>query len=102
MDASEEAAMRRTATLTEGGTIAIPQEIRRALGVEEGDTIVFEVNEGGSVRLLAQADDDPLARFIGIWRTGEGTTIEQIVAEQREMRGWDEYDHRLADNDDRN
>ena len=92
--------MRRKATLTEDGTITIPQEIRRRLGIEPGDKVVFEVSESG-VQLLSEEESDPFARYRGMWREGEGKTLEEIIAEQREMRGWDEYDYWAAENDNR-
>jgi hypothetical protein len=43
--------------------------------------------------------DEPLKRYRGIWRENGPRTLEGIIAEQREMRGWDEYDHWIADGD---
>jgi AbrB family looped-hinge helix DNA binding protein len=96
----EEQEMRRKATLTDTGTLTIPPEIRRRLGIEAGDTVVFEVTETG-VQLLSEDASDPFERYQGIWREGEGKTLEEIIAEQREMRGWDEYDYWAAENDNR-
>ncbi len=91
--------MRHKATLANDGTIALPPDIRRILGVEEGGTIVFEADEHG-VHLLNDAASDPFSRYRGIWSHLGPTTIEEIIAEQREMRGWDEYDRKLAVEDD--
>jgi AbrB family looped-hinge helix DNA binding protein len=91
--------MRRKATLSEDGTITLPKEIRRRLGLETGDTVVFEVSETG-VQLLSEEGSDPLKRYQGIWRDNGPRTLEEIIAEQREMRGWDEYDYWLAEHDD--
>lgn len=33
------------------GQVTIPEEIRRSLGVDEGDTLLFDVLDGGEVRL---------------------------------------------------
>lgn len=67
------------------GEITMPQEVQRTLGVEEGDTIVFETDEAG-VHLRT---DQPsvFAKYKGAWRDGEGQTLDQILAEIREMRG---------------
>jgi AbrB family looped-hinge helix DNA binding protein len=92
--------MRRKATLTEDGAITIPPEIRRRLGIEPGDKVVFETSETG-VQLLSEDASDPFERYRGIWREGAGKTIEEIIAEQREMRGWDEYDYWAAEHDNR-
>ena len=91
--------MRRIATLAEDGTITIPKEVRRRLGLEAGDKVVFEVSETG-VQLLSKEDSDPLERYRGIWRDNGPRTLEEIIAEQREMRGWDEYDYSVAEHDD--
>ncbi len=46
--------MNQRATVTSKGQITIPAEIRRALGLQEGDQIVFEVDE---------EEKKPVARF---------------------------------------
>lgn len=91
--------MRHRATLAEDGTIALPPEIRRILGVAEGDTIVFETTQHG-VQVVGEEASDPFLRYQGIWRVGEGKSHEEIIEEIREMRGWDEYDRNLPDDDD--
>lgn len=90
--------MRHKATLANDGTIALPPDIRRILGVEEGGTIVFEADEHGVHLFTEQKKSFESMR--GIWSHLGPTTIEQIIEEQREMRGWDEYDRKLADEAD--
>ena len=40
--------MKTTATLTSKGQVTIPLAIRRKLGLETGDSLVFECREGGA------------------------------------------------------
>ena len=39
------------ATLTSKGQLTVPKEVRERLGLRVGDRLVFELLEGGSVRL---------------------------------------------------
>ncbi len=34
--------------VSEGGRVVIPAEIRKALGLKEGDTVLWELEEGGA------------------------------------------------------
>ncbi len=47
------------------------------------------------MRLRPDKPVDVFAEFEGILRVDDGKTIEDI----RELRGWDEYDRQLVDND---
>lgn len=48
----------RKARLTSKGQITIPAEVREALGLRQGDTIVFDVGPGGAeIRKAPTADD---------------------------------------------
>jgi AbrB family looped-hinge helix DNA binding protein len=38
--------MKQSATVTSKGQITIPIEIRRSLGLHQGDQVVFEIEEG--------------------------------------------------------
>ena len=78
--------MHQEARVTSKGQITIPREIRRALRIEQGDTIVFETDED-RVYLHVQRPASVFAKYEGIWREGKGLTREEIDAEIREMRG---------------
>jgi AbrB family looped-hinge helix DNA binding protein len=45
------------ATLTSKGQVTIPVEVRRALGVEAGDRLLFRVREDGVVEVVAETGD---------------------------------------------
>jgi len=78
--------MQREAKLSSKGQVTIPVEIRRALRLKGGDTLVFEADHRG-VHLRPHWDPDAFARHEGIFREGEGKSLEEILAETREMRG---------------
>lgn len=78
--------MQQEAKLTSKGQITIPQAIRRALRLREGDTVVFETDEHG-VRLYPRRPTSVFAEYEGIWREGEGQSVDAINALLGEMRG---------------
>ncbi len=80
--------MQQEAKVTSKGQVTIPKEIRRALGVEEGDTVVFEADEAG-VHLRPARRGSVFAEYAGRWREGEGLTLEEINARIRDSRGHD-------------
>ena len=41
-----------TSTLTSKGQITLPKQVRERLGLRQGDRVVFELDEAGSVRLM--------------------------------------------------
>ncbi|MFU8889980.1 MAG: AbrB/MazE/SpoVT family DNA-binding domain-containing protein, partial [Trueperaceae bacterium] len=38
--------MRRTATMTSKGQVTVPVEVRRRLGLRQGDRVAFDVEDG--------------------------------------------------------
>ena len=54
-------------TVTRKGQVTLPVEIRRALGIKQGDKIAFEVDGQGVARLARQ--DTFTARTAGIVKT---------------------------------
>ncbi len=81
--------MQRAAKVTSKGQITIPKVIRRVLGIEEGDSVVFEADENG-VHLRPGRSTSVFAKYAGIWRDGDGQTLEQINTRIHDMRGHDE------------
>jgi len=74
------------AKLSSKGQITIPREVRQALRLRQGDTVVFEVDEGG-VRLRPGHPSTVFQQYAGILRSGQGQTVKEIVAEVRRQRG---------------
>ena len=78
--------MRREARVTSKGQVTIPKEIRQALRVREGDTLIFET-DGRGVHLRPGQSEDVFAEYEGAWREGKGKSVEEINAWLRELRG---------------
>lgn len=78
--------MERKARITSKGQITIPKDVREALGARAGDSLVFEVEDGGAHVSVARKPMS-FADYAGAWREGEGMSWEEINAEIREFRG---------------
>lgn len=81
--------MDRRAKITSKGQVTIPKSIRKALGVREGDSLVFEV-EDGEARVRPLRTPVSFADYEGAWREGEGMSWEEVNAYVRDLRGHDE------------
>jgi antitoxin PrlF len=77
--------MEKEARVTSKGQVTIPKEVRRALRIRAGDTLVFETDEEG-VRIRPQRPANAFVEYEGMWREGEGETAEEINAWIRELR----------------
>jgi antitoxin PrlF len=80
--------MEKEARVTSKGQVTIPKEVRRALRIRAGDTLVFETDEEG-VRIRPRRPANVFVEYEGIWREGEGETAEEINAWIRELRDAD-------------
>ncbi len=81
--------MERKARVTSKGQVTIPKEVRKALGVREGDSLVFEVENGGA-HVSVVRKPVSFADYAGVWREGKGMTIEEVNAYVRDLRGHDD------------
>lgn len=81
--------MQGEARVTSKGQVTIPKEIRQALRVREGDTLVFEADERG-VYLRLRQPEDVFAEYEGAWRKGEGQSAGEINGWLRGLRGHDD------------
>jgi AbrB family looped-hinge helix DNA binding protein len=76
--------MATTTTMTEGGRIVIPAEIRKRLGLKLGETFDVEIDDDDSVRLTSRTQS--LRRAQQLFRTHvpEGTpVVDEFLAERR-------------------
>ncbi len=81
--------MKCAAKITSKGQITIPAEVRRALGVGEGDAVIFE-QDGDEIRVLPKRKgESPFAKYRGIGNLGIPSGREEILRYVREMRGHD-------------
>ena len=79
------------AKLTSKGQLTLPREVRRALGVEPGDKVAFEVTSQG-VTVQPVRPESVFHAFAGRSRQGQGLTRDEINAWVRDIRGHNEPD----------
>ncbi len=77
--------MQSNAKITSKGQITIPLKIRRALGVKEGDRLIFEQN-GTEMIVRPEKKESPFAKYRGIGTPGIGNGREAVIKFVREMR----------------
>lgn len=77
--------MQSDAKITSKGQITIPREVRRALGVKEGDRLIFEETNGEMVVRPAKKDS-PFAKYRGIGTPGIGKGREAVIRFVRSLR----------------
>ena len=83
--------MELKAKVTSKGQLTIPKEVRRALGVREGDSLVFDMDDDGEeVRVRVARKPVSFADYEGAWREGKGMSLEEVNEYMRELRGYDD------------
>jgi AbrB family looped-hinge helix DNA binding protein len=78
--------MQKQSKLTSKGQITVPIEIRRILGVREGDRLLFE-SDGEGVRIRPLRSKSVFSKYRGIGTPGIGSGRKAINRWLREMRG---------------
>ncbi len=81
--------MEREARVTSKGQLTIPAGVRQALGIREGDSIVFEV-EDGEMRVRVARRPVSFEDYAGIWREGDGLSSGEVDEYVRDLRGREE------------
>jgi antitoxin PrlF len=83
--------MELKAKVTSKGQLTIPKEVRRALGVREGDSLLFEVDEDDEqVRVRVERKPVSFADYEGAWREGKGMSLAEVDEYMRDLRGYDD------------
>lgn len=80
--------MKHTATISSKGQVTIPVEIRKRLGLKEGDKIEFVNEKGQTLIRPARSEQNPFERWAGALSAFE--SVEEINAWVRELRDDDE------------
>lgn len=72
--------------MSEGGRVVIPAEIRQALGLKEGDPVLFELRDGEAVITSRRARiQRAQAMFQRWWPREEGRSlVDEFIAERRQ------------------
>jgi AbrB family looped-hinge helix DNA binding protein len=78
--------MQKQAKITSKGQITIPREIRRTMGVQPGDRVLFESDKEG-IRVRPVRTVSPFAKYQGIGNPGIGSGRKAINRWIRKMRG---------------
>jgi AbrB family looped-hinge helix DNA binding protein len=78
--------MKKQARITSKGQITVPRDIRRLLGVQSGDSLVFQTDADG-VRVSSSRSASPFAKYRGIGNPGIPSGRKAIQRWVREMRG---------------
>ena len=83
--------VQKQAKITSKGQVTLPLEVRRALGVQTGDRVLFEGDEK-SMRVRRVRSESPFAKYRGIGTPGIPPGREGVIRWLREMRGHDDSD----------
>ena len=78
--------MQKQAKITSKGQITVPHEVRRVLGVQAGDRLMFESDEKG-IRVRPVRSESPFARYRSIGNSGIRSGKRGVNQWIREMRG---------------
>ena len=77
--------METVARITAKGQVTIPKVVRDALGVREGDSVVFRV-EGGRAIVAATADLLDLAGAVSVPAAKRGSSWDEVRQATRRTR----------------
>jgi antitoxin PrlF len=78
--------VQKRARITSKGQITVPLDIRRALGVRPGDSLLFETDESG-VRVRPMRHGSPFEKYRGIGNPGIPTGRKAVLRLLRNLRG---------------
>jgi AbrB family looped-hinge helix DNA binding protein len=78
--------MREQAKITSKGQITVPRQVRHALGVKPGDSLVFE-QDGEEVCVRPVRKQSAFAKYRGIGNPGMASGREAVLRKIDELRG---------------
>ena len=77
--------MQSRTKITSKGQITVPRSVRKALGVKEGDRLIFE-QYGDEMVVRPVREESPFAKYRGIGTPGIGSGRKAVIDAIREMR----------------
>ena len=77
--------MEASARVSSKGQLTIPRDVREALGVKQGDTVLFRV-DGGRATIARTPDLLELAGSVSVPVAKRGTPWDQVLRETRRKR----------------
>ena len=76
--------MAQTVKIIEGGKLVIPAAMRRAMGVERGDSVVVELLPEGELRVRSLAAAVKRAQtLVRGFVKGDASPVDELLAERR-------------------
>jgi AbrB family looped-hinge helix DNA binding protein len=78
--------LKKRARITSKGQITVPHEVRRAMGVRPGDSLLFE-QKGSEFRVRPVRTVSPFEKFRGIGTPGIGRGRKAVIRYVRKLRG---------------
>lgn len=74
----------QSAKLVSGGRLQVPVDLRRELGIADGDTVVMEVKDGSLVITPYRQVIARVQEMLRPYRPTDGTLVsEELIAERR-------------------
>lgn len=71
-------------TLGEGGRLVIPAAMRKAMGINPGDTVILKVNDGEMTALSQTAAIRKIQQRLSALRKPGESVVDEFLAERRE------------------
>lgn len=69
--------------MSENGRVVVPAEIRKALGIQDGDTVLWELGEG-EARLTTRREQLRRAQaLVRRYVPAEVSLVDELIAERR-------------------
>ncbi|MCX8086390.1 MAG: AbrB/MazE/SpoVT family DNA-binding domain-containing protein [Rhodocyclaceae bacterium] len=69
--------------MSEGGRVVIPAEIRQALGLKEGDPVLFEMRDGEAVITSRRAQLERARALVRRYVPADVSLVDELIAERR-------------------
>ena len=78
-----------SSTISSKGQVTVPIEVRRRLGLKEGDRVEFVLEDGRTVLRPARVEENPFIAYLGALPAF--SSLEEINAWVRELRDDDPW-----------